>query len=61
MRVVSILLIIAGMLETSAQPVKVGLYQDQLITGAVVYFSAGDYQLLTDGTIVSRMGAGDIL
>jgi len=60
-RVVSILLITVGLLETSAQPLKVGLFQDHLVKGAVVYCSAGDYQLLTDGTIVSRMGEGDIL
>lgn len=42
----SILLIELALL---AQPLKVGLYQDKLVTKAVVYCSSGGFQLVTDG------------
>ena len=61
MRVVSIFLIAVGLLEATAQPIHVGLYQDHLVQAAVVYCSAGNYQLVTDGTIVSSLEVGDIL
>lgn len=41
------LLVQAGLF---AQTVKVGLYQDHLVTKAVAYCSAGSYTLVTDGT-----------
>ncbi len=50
-----------GILQVAAQPVQVGLYQDHLVRAAVVYCSAGSYQLVTDGTVVSRLVPGDIL
>lgn len=51
----------AWLLGAAAQPLQVGLYQDHLVKAAVVYCSAGSYQLVTDGTVVLRMEAGDIL
>ncbi len=44
-----------------AQPVQVGLYQDNLVKAAVVYCSAGSYQLVMDGNIVSRLEEGGTL
>lgn len=44
-----------------AQPVSVGLYQDQLVHAAVVYCSSGSYQLELDGSVVSRLEQGSIL
>ncbi|MEN8228824.1 MAG: SpoIID/LytB domain-containing protein [Bacteroidota bacterium] len=60
-RVLFVLLISVGLLEAVAQPVQVGLYQDNLVNAAVVYCSAGSYQLLVDGNIVSRLDEGGIL
>ena len=51
----------SGILHVAAQPVQVGLYQDHLVRAAVVYCSSGSYQLVTDGTVVSRVEPGDIL
>jgi len=61
MRMLAIIWIAFGFLEATAQSIHVGLYQDHLINAAVVYCSAGEYQLVTDGTVVSRMYVGDIL
>lgn len=61
MRMVFILVLAIGFLKSAAQPVKVGLYHDHLINRATVYLSAGEYQLIMDGTIVSGLVAGDIL
>ena len=61
MRMLAIIWIAVGFLEATAQSIHVGLYQDHLINAAVVYCSVGEYQLVTDGTVVSRMEAGDIL
>ena len=46
---------------TLAQPVEVGLYQEQVLGAAVVYCSSGHYHLLLDGEVVLRMEEGDIL
>jgi stage II sporulation protein D len=43
------------------QPVSVGLYQDHLVKAAVVYCSSGSYQLVLDGSVVSRVEVGGIL
>lgn len=61
MRMLAIIWIAVGFLEATAQSIHVGLYQDHLINAAVVYCSAGEYQLVTDGTVVTRMEVGDIL
>ncbi len=53
-----VMLIQVGLL---AQPVKVGLYQDQLVTKAVVYCSAGSYTLLTDGIERCKIETNEIL
>ena len=53
-----VMLIQVGLL---AQPVKVGLYQDQLVTKAVVYCSAGSYTLLTDGIERCEIETNEIL
>jgi stage II sporulation protein D len=39
----------------------VGLYQDHLVTSAVVYCSSGSFRLVADDTPVSGMEEGDIL
>lgn len=44
-----------------AQPVNVGLFQDHLVKAAVVYCSAGNYQLLLEGEVIDRFEEGDIL
>lgn len=44
-----------------AQPVKVGLYQDQLVTKAVAYCSAGSYTLLTDGIERCKIETNEII
>ncbi len=44
-----------------AQPVDVGLYQDQLVTSAVVYCSEGSFQLWMDKSMVERMDPGGIV
>jgi stage II sporulation protein D len=53
-----VMLIQVGLL---AQAVKVGLYQDQLVTKAVVYCSAGSYTLLADGTERCEIETNEIL
>ncbi len=44
-----------------AQSVHVGLYQENLVTKAVVYCSSGSYSLVSDGDAIAPMEAGDIL
>ncbi|MCP4312578.1 MAG: SpoIID/LytB domain-containing protein [Bacteroidetes bacterium] len=44
-----------------AQPVKVGLYQDQLVRKAVVYCSAGSFTLVCDGEERTMIEANGIL
>lgn len=45
----------------AAQPVEVGLYQDHLVSKAVVYCSSGSFILLTDGVERRRIEANEIL
>lgn len=62
MRRLTILLVIFFQLEwVSGQTINVGLYQDQLVTSAVVYCSSGSYKIEADGRLISAMGVGDIL
>lgn len=62
MRWLTILLVIFFQLEwVLGQTINVGLYQDQLVTSAVVYCSSGSYKIEADGRLISGMGAGDIL
>jgi stage II sporulation protein D len=44
-----------------AQPVQVGLYQEQLVTKAVVYCSSGSFALVTDGVERSMLEPNEIL
>ncbi len=44
-----------------AQPVKVGLFQDQLVAKAVVYCSNGSFTLITDGVERRMLEANEIL
>jgi stage II sporulation protein D len=60
-RFITILLIVVSWTGAVAQPVSVGLYQEQLVNAAVVYCSSGRYQLLLDGSVVSRLEEGSIL
>ncbi len=61
-RIVTLFLAVAGIWAgSSAQPVEVGLFQQQLVRSAVVYCSSGHYQLLLDGEIEARLVEGDIL
>lgn len=57
----TIILIVFGLMKGVGQPVQVGLYQEHLVNAAVVYCSAGSYQLVLDGNIISHMEAGGIL
>jgi len=54
-------MIVVSWMGAVAQPVSVGLYQEQLVHAAVVYCSSGSYQLLVDGSVVSRLEEGAIL
>jgi stage II sporulation protein D len=45
----------------TAQPIEVGLFQDHLVTAAVVYCSSGNYQLWIDGEVLRRFEEGNIL
>jgi stage II sporulation protein D len=60
-RIVTLLILVMGWLGATAQLVPVGLYQDNLVKAAVVYCSAGSYQLVVEGVVVSRMEAGETL
>ncbi len=44
-----------------AQPVKVGLYQNHLVTKAVVYCSSGSFTLVTDGVERNMVEANEII
>ena len=59
--IVTVLLVLFFRTGLIAQPIDVGLFQDQLIQSAVVYCSSGHYQLLLDGEVIKRMEEGDIL
>jgi stage II sporulation protein D len=59
--VISLLLVLVFRVASFSQPIEVGLFQDHLIQAAVVYCSSGNYQLLLEGEVISRMGEGDIL
>ncbi|MCK5066775.1 MAG: SpoIID/LytB domain-containing protein [Bacteroidales bacterium] len=60
-RIITLLLIAVSWTGAVAQLVKVGLYQEQLVNAAVVYCSSGSYQLVVDGSVVSRLEEGGIL
>jgi stage II sporulation protein D len=60
-RIISVLLAVISWIGSVAQPVEVGLFQNHLVKAAVVYCSAGNYQLLLDGEVRLRLEAGDIL
>jgi stage II sporulation protein D len=60
-RLLSIILLITGWMELQAQYMNVGLYQDRLITAAVVYCAMGNYQLVSEGKIISRLETGGTL
>jgi len=60
-RIVTVLLIVISWGGLVAQPVEVGLFQNHLVKAAVVYCSAGNYQLLLDGEVRLRLEEGDIL
>ncbi len=59
----SLVTVILGMMgmALNAQIMEVGLYQEQLVTRAVVYCSSGSYSLVTGDTVRSQMEAGGIL
>lgn len=61
MRSVFIGAVVLVQVALAAQPVRVGLYQDNLVSKAVVYCSAGTFLLLTDGEERTNLEAGDIL
>jgi len=44
-----------------AQFLNVGIYRDQRVVSAVVYCSSGNFQLVSEGRIVSRLETGGIL
>ena len=60
-RLIILLIFVSSWSGAMAQPVSVGLYQEQLVHAAVVYCSSGSYQLLLDGSVVSRLEEGAIL
>jgi stage II sporulation protein D len=45
----------------NAQEIRVGLYQEQLVSKAVVYISSGNYSLVSEGTARALLEAGDII
>jgi stage II sporulation protein D len=59
--VVSVVWVLFSSLGSIAQPIEIGLFQDQLVKAAVVYCSSGTYQLLLDGEVIDKMEEGDIL
>ena len=59
-RVLTLLIYVVFHVALAAQPVKVGLFQDHLITKAVVYCSGGSYTLLA-GERELAVREGDIL
>jgi hypothetical protein len=55
------LLLVTSWIVSVAQPVEVGLFQNHLVKAAVVYCSAGNYQLLLEGEVKLRLEEGDIV
>ncbi len=45
----------------TAQSVRIGLYQENLVKKAVVYCSSGSYSLVSDGASLGTLEEGDIL
>lgn len=60
-RIVILIFMVISRTGSLAQPVEVGLFQDHLVQSAVVYCSSGNYQLLLEGELRSRLGEGDII
>jgi len=60
-RIITMIWIALGWVGLSAQTLSVGLYQDQVVTSAVVYCSKGSFQLDVDGDEVARMDEGGVL
>jgi stage II sporulation protein D len=60
-RLIILLMAVLFSTRAGAQPVSVGLYQEQLVYAAVVYCSSGSYQLVVDGAVLSRLEEGAIL
>lgn len=60
-RIITLTGILIGCIGISAQAVRVGLYRDHLMNAVVVYCLEGSYQLMVDGSQVSRMDAGGML
>ena len=60
-RIIWMVSIIFLMGYAGAQTVRIGLYQDHLVTSSVVYCSSGNYHLMSGTEIIARLGEGDIL
>jgi stage II sporulation protein D len=60
-RILALIWMAIGFVGLIAQPVRIGLYHDQLVNAAVVHCMEGSYQLLVDGAEVARMNAGGVL
>jgi stage II sporulation protein D len=45
----------------AAQVIQIGLYQEQLVSKAVAYCSAGSYYLVTEDSVRARLEPGDIV
>ncbi len=55
------ILILAFQIEAETQPVKVGLFQEHLVTAAVIYCSEGAFQLIADDSTISSLEEGATL
>lgn len=53
------LLVLTGF--SNAQSIRIGLYNDRVITSVVIYCSTGRYQIETDSGLIGDMEEGDIL
>jgi stage II sporulation protein D len=60
-RIFFIMILVMSRVVSTAQPVDVGLFQDHLVESVVVYCSSGNYQLLLEGELRSRLAEGDII
>ena len=60
-RILALIWMAIGFVGLIAQPVRIGLYHDQLVNAAVVHCMEGSYQLLVNGDEVARMNAGGVL
>lgn len=60
-RLILLWMVLLGWLESGAQPMLVGLYQDNLVNSMVAYCSSGSYKLLADGNELATLVEGDIL